>query len=75
MAVYSFINEGTQQFKVTIDKQYFDKKFISIYLNYISIFCICIYLKDYLYLLEIEDYLYLLEIKIDYYLNLLEIID
>ena len=52
-----------------------NKKFLFIYLNYISIFCICIYLKGYLYLLEKEDYLYLLEIKIEYYLNLLEKID
>ena len=75
MTVYSFINEGTQQYKATIDKLFLDKKFKFIYLNYISIFCICIYLKDYLYLLQIEDYLYLLEIKIEYYLNLLEKID
>ena len=75
MAVYSFINEGTQPYKATIDKLFLDKKFISIYLNYITIFCICIYLKDYLYLIQIEEYLYLLEIKIEYYLNLLEKID
>ena len=75
MAVYSFVNERTQQYKATIDKLLLDKKFIFIYLNYLSIFCICIYLKNYLYLLEIEDYLYLLEIKIEYYLNLLEKVD
>ena len=75
MAVYSFINEGTQQYKAAIDKLFLDKKNKFIYSNYISIFCICIYLKYYLYLLEREDYLYLLEIKIEYYLNLLEKID
>ena len=75
MALYSFINEGTQQYKAATDKLFLDKKNKFTYLNYISIFCICIYLKDYLYLLEIEDHLYLLEIKIEYYLNLLEKID
>ena len=60
--------------KATIDKLFLDKKFIFIYLNYKSIFCICIYLKNYLYLLVI-DYLYLLELKIEYYLILLKKID